>query len=127
MKVTVKYLERAKFSAEAGKHKIIIDQPKDKGGDDQGLNPLEFFLTSVGACVGVYAKRYAQDSKIDINNLVIEVEAELSSERPFKFSQIKIEIKGLDLGAKKEAFLNFVKNCPIHNTITSQPKVEFVV
>ena len=90
-----------------------------------GMNPLEIFLSSLGSCIAVYTKRYCQDTKIDPSGFVVEIESELSQERPFKFKDIKVKINlNKDLGDKKASFLNFVKNCPVHNSITGQPNIQ---
>lgn len=125
MKVQIKYEDGAKFIAQARTHQFNIDQPKDKGGSDSGMSPLEVFLSSLGSCVAVYAKRYCQDTNIDATDLTVEVDSELSQDRPFRFKDIKIKILlSQDVGTRKESLLKFAKNCPIHNTIAGQPNIE---
>lgn len=125
MKVQVKYQEGEKFIAQVKSHQIVVDQPKEKGGTDMGMNPLEIFLSSLGSCVAVYAKRYCQGAKIDISGLAIEVESELSQDKPIRFKDIKVKINlSQDIGDKKESLIRFVRNCPIHNSITGQPNIE---
>ena len=128
MKVRIKYEDGAKFIAEARGHQFSIDQPKDKGGSDSGMNPLEVFLASLGSCVAFYSKRYCKDINVDASGLAVEVDAELSQDRPFRFKDIKLEITlNQDLGPRKESLLKFVKNCPIHNTITGAPNIEITI
>lgn len=125
MKVQVRYEEGVKFSAQVRTLKIFIDQPKEKGGSDSGMNPLEIFLSSLGSCVALYAKRYCKDTNLDFTGLTVEVESELSSERPYRFTDIKLMVKlKNDIGDRKESFLRFIKNCPIHNTLSGQPKID---
>ncbi|MDP3143750.1 MAG: OsmC family protein [Candidatus Omnitrophota bacterium] len=128
MEVSVKYIDNHKFIAQAGNHQLIIDQAKDKGGNDEGMNPLEVFLVSVAACAGFYAKTYCKNANIDAGNLSVSVNSELSQDVPKRFKDIKVQIDvGQDLAQRKEALLNFVKNCPVHNTIKIIPMVDFII
>jgi len=128
MKVQIKYQEGEKFIIESKSHQIIMDQPKEKGGTDEGMNSLEIFLSSLGSCIAVYTKRYCQGAKIDTAGLVVEVESELSQDKPVRFKDIKVKINlNQDLGDKKEPILRFVRNCPIHNSIAGQPNIEIVI
>jgi putative redox protein len=128
MKIRIKHEEGYRFIAQAGEHKFYIDQPKDKGGSDLGMNPLEVFLSSLGSCVAVYTKRYCQDAKIDYAGLSVDIDAELSQDRPFRFSDIKVKIAlGKDVDNRKDALLNFVRNCPIHNTVSGHPNISIEV
>ncbi|MDD5618534.1 MAG: OsmC family protein [Candidatus Omnitrophica bacterium] len=125
MKVRVEYEEGVRFVAKAKTHQFTIDQPKDKGGGDLGMNPLEVFLSSLASCVAFYAIRYLKDTKVDPSGLTVDVESELISERPARFKDIKVKINlNQDLGDKKESFLKFVRNCPVHNTLAGQPNID---
>lgn len=124
MKVQIKYKEGVKFVAQARTHQFNIDQPKEKGGSDSGMNPSECFLVSLGGCVAFYARKYCKDTNIDPTGLAVTVDADFSQNRPYRFENIKIKISlNQDLGKRKDSFLRFVKNCPIHNTILGQPNI----
>lgn len=128
MKVNIEYEGKKKFIATSGANKIIIDQPKEKGGDDAGMSPLGVFLVSVGSCVAVYAQRYCEGAHIDATGLTVEVNADLSEEKPTMFRTIKVAVHlKSDIGDKKEAFLRFIKNCPIHNTVHNSATVDIAV
>ena len=128
MEVRVKYEDGTKFTAEARTHQFNIDQPKEKGGSDSGMKPLEVFLASLGSCIPVYAKKYCKDTNVDTSGLSVEVDAELGPDRPFMLKDIKIKIiLNKDLGPRKESLLKFVKNCPIHNTIMGNPNIEITI
>lgn len=127
MEIKIKYLAEQKFLAESRNHKIIIDQPKDKGGEDAGMNPLEIFLTSLGSCAGFYVKMYCQNAGVDTQNLEIGVSASLTADKPFRFQDIKVKIFLDSVGKRKQALLNFINNCPVNNTLKANPGVKFIV
>ncbi len=58
MQVTIKHLERVKFSIQARSHTIVRDQPVDNEGDEDGMTPPELMLASLGSCAAFYAVQY---------------------------------------------------------------------
>ncbi len=128
MEVKAKYIGQQKFIAQTQNHKIIIDQPKDKGGTDEGMNPLEVFLAALASCAGFYAKNYCQNSGIETKDLEITVSSSLASDKPMRFQDIKVKISlGDNIADRKDPLLAFVKNCPVHNTIKSNPVIQFII
>ncbi|MDD5128783.1 MAG: OsmC family protein [Candidatus Omnitrophica bacterium] len=110
------------FSAKAGEGEFSIDA---KG---KGLTPLDALLAGLGSCIGVYIRKYAEGSKLQLENFKVNVSAELSKESPFSFRYISVEIDlkpGLIDERRQKALLEFVKNCPAHNTLKSNPAIEF--
>lgn len=127
MEVKIKYLGGQKFLCESRHHKLIIDQPVEKGGEDEGMNPLEIFLVALGGCAGVYAKNYCQKAGINTDNLELNISSSLTAEKPSRFQDISVRISlGQDIAERKNALLQFAGNCPVHNTIKSNPKVSFI-
>ena len=128
MEITVKYIDNQKFIAQVGNHQLIIDQPREKGGNNEGMNPLEVFLVALGACTGVYAKTYCKNAQIATPGLKINVVSDLTQDNPRRFKDIQVNISiDQDLGGRKEALLKFVKNCPVHNTLAEKPNVGFSI
>lgn len=95
-----------------------------------GVSPLDLLLASLASCVGVYIRKYAEGAKLDIQGFSVKVEAELSRDAPFSFRAINVTA---DLGSavlderRKKALTEFIKNCPVHNTLKSGPAVEFAI
>ncbi len=123
-KVEVVHNSDMAFTLKCGEGEFIIDA---KG---KGLTPLDALLSGLGSCVGVYIRKYAQGSKLDLENFKISVSAELSKEAPFGFRQINVEIELKDCQLderRKMALLEFIKNCPAHNTLKGNPTIELKI
>jgi uncharacterized OsmC-like protein len=95
-----------------------------------GISPSATLLASIGACIGVYVRKYVEGAKIELNEFKITVEAEFSKEKPVCFRNINVSI---DLGnnqleeKRKKVLLMFVKNCPIHNTLKINPDIDIKI
>ena len=110
------------FTVKAGISEFTVDA---KG---KGLTPLDALLAGLGSCIGVYIRKYAEGSKLNLENFKINVSAELSKESPLSFRQISVEVdlKSCPIDERRQkALLEFIKNCPAHNTLKANPLIEF--
>jgi len=121
-KIEVTHKQDMAFSVKAGQSEFDIDA---KG---KGLTPLDALLAGLGSCVGVYIRKYAEGSKLNLENFKVDVYAELSKESPLCFKQINVDIdlKSCSIDERRQrALLEFIKNCPAHNTLKANPLIEF--
>jgi uncharacterized OsmC-like protein len=89
-----------------------------------GITPPDTLLASVGSCIGVYIRKYCEGAKLPIGGFNISVDADFAKEAPVRFKDIKvsIDLKGVALDDRRmAAILEFIKNCPVHNTIKGDP------
>ena len=69
-KVEIKFLENDKFEvvAVSSGAKLYADSKKEDY-NPSGPNPLELFLSSLGACIGVFAKKYLNRHNLEFKEL----------------------------------------------------------
>ena len=121
-KVEITHNQDLAFTAKVGMSEFIIDT------QGQGLTPLDALLAGLGSCIGVYIRKYAQGAKIDLKNFRINVSAGLCNQSPFSFQLINVQIDLKDSvldDRRQRALLEFIKNCPAHNTLKGNPTIEF--
>jgi putative redox protein len=123
VRVDVRYLTGVRFEAEARGHRVISDQPIGKGGQDTGMTPPEFLLTSLATCVGYYAAEYLKIHGLPANGVGVRVEAEKGA-NPVRLATFHIEVTVPAPGeALREGVLKAVKKCLIHNTLLGSPDI----
>lgn len=124
-KVQVTHKKDFIFLVKSGNHEVTIDA---KG--EEGLSPPDALLASFGSCLGVYIRKYAAGAKLPLESFNISVEADFSKETPVRFKIINavVDLKnsGLD-ERRKNALTEFIKNCPVHNTLKGNPQVELKI
>lgn len=76
-KATAQTLGKCKVSCSSREFKFILDEPKQLGGTNEGMNPIEALLSSLGACMVIVAKSFASTKNIQLNDIRIELEGEL--------------------------------------------------
>jgi len=120
-KIEVTHKQDLAFSVKVGESEFPVDA---KG---KGLTPLDALLAGLGSCVGVYIRKYAEGSKLNLENFKVNVYAELSKESPLCFRQINVDIdlKSCSIDERRQkALIEFIKNCPVHNTLKTNPLIE---
>lgn len=120
-KVEIANLGDSVFNVKSKDYEFNVDT---KGN---GITPPDALLASLGSCMGVYVRKYAEGAKLNIGNFKISVEADFDSEKPYRFKNIKANITfdGAVLDdRRKAALLEFIKNCPVHNTMKASPNIE---
>lgn len=92
MQATVKWVDGAMFVGETGSgHAIVIDGPADIGGRNMGMRPMELLLLGIGGCSSVDVVTILKNSKQDVTDCRVEVEAERADAIPAVFTKIHLK------------------------------------
>ncbi len=54
---------------------IKTDQSIKNGGEESAPDPFSLFLSSLGACAGIYAKTFCETRKLSTDNMHLSLEA----------------------------------------------------
>lgn len=114
-----------RFKASSKGHEFMIDA---KGAE--GITPPDVLLASLASCVGIYLRKYAEGAKLPIGEFTVSAESDLGAAAPYRFSAIKVtvDLKGAAIEERRrKAMLDFIRNCPIHNTLKAEPSIDISV
>ncbi len=105
---------------------FILDTPKKAGGKNEGPNPVETLLGSLGSCFSLIGNIVADKMNIDLEELEIHVEGDYDpkgmaqEEVPAKVQEVRLtvtKLKGVPED-KKEEFINTVQGlCPVEDSL----------
>jgi len=132
--VTVKYINNLQLGIIAGEHRLIADEPKEKGGDDLGPNPYEYLLAALGSCTAMTLVMYARRKNMPLESVEVDLSfkrehnqdaAGVEDKKNF-MEQItrEIHVKGNLSEQEKNRLLEIAQRCPVCRTITSKLQVE---
>ena len=94
MKAKVKWVEDLLFLGESGSgHTVVMDGPKELGGHDIGIRPMELLLLGMGGCTSFDMIQMLTKARQDIHDCVVEIESERSNEIPKVFTKIRVHYK----------------------------------
>ena len=128
--IEVLYRGRFKYSIKSLNYEVKVDFPKDDASLVDGITPPALLLASLGSCLAVYLERYLNSSKISFDRFTIKVNSDICKDPPkyLKDINIKIDIQASQLDkSRKESLLEFIKNCPVHNTLIHNPAVNIIL
>lgn len=120
-KVEIENSGGSDFRVKSKDYEFIVDT---KG---KGVTPPDALLASLATCLGVYIRKYFEGAKINCPGFKIGAEADFSKEPPFCFRAISlsVQLEGVTLDERrKKSLLDFMKNCPVHNTLKADPQID---
>lgn len=120
-----------------GRHEITADEPKDLGGQDQGPDPYDLLLMSLGSCSAITMRMYADRKKWSLEDVYLELrhykvhardcEACEDSDARLDYIEKEIIVKG-DLNEEQVArLLEISKKCPVHRTLLSENNIDSTI
>ncbi|MEH6472167.1 MAG: OsmC family protein [Halopseudomonas sp.] len=132
--VTASMADGYTINADIRGHKVVIDQPENAKGANEGPTPLEQFLFAMAGCVGTIARTAAFQQRINLRGMQVSVSGDLNpagllgkpTDDRIGFNEIRIEATiDADLDdAQKAEFLDQVcQRCPLHDNISMASKV----
>ncbi len=116
-------------------HPFVIDQPKMAGGNDEGPNPLEIFLSSLPACICAIGRIIANQKRIALRGIDVALEGDIdkdfllgkTTEGRAGFTEIRIFVD-IDADMTKEekgAFLEEIEaRCPIADNMAQKSVIK---
>ena len=105
-------------------HRLMADEPRDQGGDDEGPSPQELLAASLASCTAITMEMYAKRKGWDIGPVEVAVEY-TPAERgcPTKFS-LALRIPNACSEEQVERLRVIAAKCPVHRTLDGEVMFE---
>ncbi len=128
MEMKIAYRSGKKFVAICRGKQMIIDQPLENEGTDEGMTPPEAFIAGVGSCMGVYVLNYCRNANINPSDMILSIKWE-KAKNPARISKIEVKIKipKGDIKGRSEAILKVANHCLVHQTLLQPPEMEITL
>jgi uncharacterized OsmC-like protein len=140
--VTVRSLQDRAFAVEADNgrgHVFISDEPPAAGGDDLGPTPSELLIASLGACVAITIRMYAQRHEWPLEDVSVDLTIDHVEPKEPEFTPEEIAavgpsgtaplirshvtIKGELDQAQRDRLEQIAGRCPVHRTLRAPPAI----
>jgi putative redox protein len=106
-----------------GGHRLVIDEPEESGGANQGPSPTRTLAASLAACTAITMELYADRKGWDVGELEVEVEMEYGqSSVPRSFVVILRIPTGLTED-QVERLKVIAGKCPVHRVLSHATEV----
>ena len=118
----------------ARSHEWKGDEPFEAKGTDQGPNPYELLLSSLGACTALTLRMYTRHKEWPLESVHIEYEftreyakdceeCEENDDSRLDVIRAKVLIRGPFDEAQRDRLRQIVQRCPVHRTLEGGPKM----
>jgi putative redox protein len=116
-----------------GHHRLVADEPRSVGGDDQGPTPYDLLSAALATCTSMTLRMYANHKKLDLESATVRVEhdkihaedcqdCESGSGKIDEFRRA-ISLEGDLTDAQRNRMLEIADRCPVHRTLHGEIKV----
>ncbi|CAM1340002.1 OsmC family protein [Tenacibaculum aestuarii] len=115
------YLAEAKMR----NHFAIIDEPLDKGGDDNAPTPVEYLLTAIGGCVSITLRMYAERKGWDLGKITVNVsqKEQLTPEGIKKSLIEEISFEKEVTDEQRTKLLEIAGKCPVAKMVKGETEI----
>ncbi|MEO1916906.1 OsmC family protein [Candidatus Thioglobus sp.] len=104
MKTIVRWVNDMTMVGEsASGHAIVMDGPKEAGGNNLGIRPMEMLLLGMGGCTTIDVMSMLKKMREEVRDCRAEISAERADDHPKVFTKIHIHfvVEGVNLDEKK--------------------------
>lgn len=120
------------FEIDLDGHTLITDAPESKGGDNAGPSPKQLLLAGLIGCIGIDVTAIGEKKKLDIEDIQIEVEADVTDTMPSVYENIHLtfKFKGKELNLntlEKMVKLSKEKYCGVSVMLENHTPVTYEV
>lgn len=106
-----------------GGHTLVIDEPRESGGADQGPSPTRVLAASLAACTAITLEMYADRKEWPLGDVEVEVGMEFTGAVPTQFTVTMRLPTGLS-AEQQERILVIAGKCPVHRALDGDAAVE---
>ncbi|HUF11600.1 MAG TPA: alpha/beta fold hydrolase [Longimicrobiales bacterium] len=131
-RVVTRTRDTYRTEVQARGHTFVADEPVRAGGRDEGPNPYDLLVASLGTCTGMTLRMYADRKEWPLEEVVVHLRHSKIHADDFdamapgaRIDQIEREIEVLgDLDDEQRArLLEIANRCPVHRTLESDIRV----
>lgn len=127
-----------KMNLRAGKFKLVIDEPQQMGGTDDGPSPVQVLLMSLAGCLNVTGHEVARQKGLKLNGMKVKIEGVMnpctfigcSFEERAGFQQIQVTITpDMDDASEEEIAVwmqETEERCPVTDNIRAASRITVV-
>lgn len=119
---------------QAGRHRLVADEPPAVGGGDAGPDPYAYLLSALGACTTMTLRLYARRKKWPLERASVELshakvheeDCENCESAASKIDRIerRLTLEGPLSDEQRQRLLEIAERCPVHRTLHGEVRVE---
>ena len=106
-----------------GGHRLVIDEPEDAGGGNEGPSPTRTVAAALAACTAITTEMYADRKGWDLGEVEVQVDMEYGeASRPRSFD-VTLRVPAELTDDQMERLRTIAGKCPVHRLIAHEGDV----
>jgi putative redox protein len=105
---------------EIRQHRLIADEPQDKGGGDAGPKPTELLAASLASCAAVTMEMYAERKGWDLGQVEVAVDFTEGTTDSAPAFEVRIRVPAELDDEQRERLLVIAGKCPVHRALAAK-------
>jgi len=113
-----------RHEVQVGGHRLVVDEPKDMGGGDEGPSPQQLLAAALASCTAITMELYAQRKEWDIG--AVEVDCEYETPEPGSPTKFKLTLRLSNQLSQEqvEKLGTIASKCPVHRALAGEVMFE---
>lgn len=103
-----------------GDHRLIADEPAERGGANSGPSPLELLAASLVSCTAITMQLYAQRKGWDLGDLTVEADFQPAERGALTQFEMVLGFPDHLTEEQVEKLQVIAAKCPIHRTLEGE-------
>ena len=105
-----------------GGHKLVVDEPRETGGNDEGPSPTRLTAAALAACTAITMEMYADRKGWELPDAEVAVEMELDRSVPRSFV-VTLKLPKELSADQQERLKTIAGKCPVHRALSHETEV----
>ena len=105
-----------------GGHRLVIDEPTEAGGSNEGPSPTRAVAAALAACTAITVEMYAERKEWELGTLEVEVEMDYEGAVPASFTVV-LRLPGGFTEERQERLRVIAGKCPVHRALSNETPV----
>ncbi|MEP6623195.1 MAG: alpha/beta fold hydrolase [Acidimicrobiia bacterium] len=117
-----------------GDHHLLADEPEAAGGLDAGPSPYDLLAASLGACMSMTVRLFAERRRIRLERVIVEVDHARVHARDSETCiegytpmvdrfECRLQLEGDIAESDRERLVAVANHCPVHRVVEASSKI----
>ena len=107
-----------------GGHTIVLDEPRDQGGTDEGPSPTRTVAAALAACTAITVEMYAERKGWELGAVEVEVDLTYGDRSTVEAFDVAVRIPEHLDPEQQRRLLVIAGQCPVHRALAGATPVQ---